>query len=752
MTEGLVPSLGLPAAALIVLGLAAAGFANLGARAGAAVRAGHDLPVGEAVRFEGVVADDPVSLGSTTRFTLRARSVEGASSRVRLVMRVFGPPPKLHLGDRISLQAAVTPLDLGDPFDAGLQRRWVVARGTAISAGIRRHGPSPNPLVRAASVFRERIERAAQRALPGPDGSLVLGLTIGDDRRLPDRVREDFRAAGLSHLTAVSGENVAAVVAATFAVLAAVRMSKRVQVGIAAVTIGLFAVVTRWEPSVLRATVMAALVLGAFVYGRRPDALHGLGLTMLVLLAFDPFLLWRVGFQLSCAATTGILLLGPPVAARLARWPQSLAQGAAVTIAAQVAVLPLLVVSFRQLSLVSVPANLAALPLVPPAMLLGLAGGLVALASPVAAGPLVRLAGIPASALRHLAAWFASVPHATVPVTLAGLVTASLICGIAGMIWMRGRAASASAAASEPGRRARSPGRAPGTRSGLRLRPALVLLVVALAAGVAGRLLFGRAPPPRGMRTTFFDVGQGEAALVQSPGGTNVLIDGGPDPEAVASYLARRGVRRLDLVVFSHDHADHVAGLPSVLRRVPVRAAIAPVAGGRSMRALAPRLAPRESRDGDRIRAGDLVLDVLGPNEALRDAASESGPPAGGGEGSPVNNASLVLRVSWGRGCELFTGDIEEEAQQALIDRHRAAIGCTVLKAPHHGSARLLAAFVQAVDPEWVAVSVGRNTFGHPSLTALAMFDHVGATVLRTDSVGDVVLEMDRAGRVRAVR
>jgi competence protein ComEC len=117
-----------------------------------------------------------------------------------------------------------------------------------------------------------------------------------------------------------------------------------------------------------------------------------------------------------------------------------------------------------------------------------------------------------------------------------------------------------------------------------------------------------------------------------------------------------------------------------------------------------------------------------------------------------VNDASLVLRVTWGRGCQLFTGDIEEAAQRALLERHRREIECTVLKAPHHGSARLLPAFVRAVDPEFVAVSVGRNTYGHPSGTALAMFRYAGASVLRTDRLGDVVLEMDRAGSVRVVR
>jgi competence protein ComEC len=227
-----------------------------------------------------------------------------------------------------------------------------------------------------------------------------------------------------------------------------------------------------------------------------------------------------------------------------------------------------------------------------------------------------------------------------------------------------------------------------------------------------------------------------------------MLVDGGPDPDAVAIRLARRGVRRLDLVVSTHDHADHAGGLPAVLRRMAVRAALAPVPDPRAARNLPPARRPRQALQGDRIVAGQVVVDVLGPPARLLEAAGVPA-PGGEGEGSPLNNASLVLRVAWGRGCMLFTGDIEEEAQQALLEGGPATLDRPVLKAPHHGSARLLPAFVEAVDPEWVTVSSGRNTFGHPSATALALFGRAGAQVLRTDRLGDIVLEMGRDGTVR---
>jgi competence protein ComEC len=275
-----------------------------------------------------------------------------------------------------------------------------------------------------------------------------------------------------------------------------------------------------------------------------------------------------------------------------------------------------------------------------------------------------------------------------------------------------------------------------------------LLAAVAVLAGAAGVLWFRPPPPPPGLRLTVFDVGQGEAALVESPDGFRMLVDGGPDPDAVAVRLARRGIRRLDLVVSTHDHADHAGGLPAVLRRLAVRATIAPLPGPRAGRGLPPGPGPQQALAGDRIVAGQVVVDVVGPPASLLEAAGAPAPGAGG-EGSPVNNASLVLRVAWGRGCVLFTGDIEEEAQQALLDRPGAAVDCPILKAPHHGSARLLPAFVEAVDPEWVTVSSGRNTFGHPSATALALFGRAGASVLRTDRLGDIVLEMDRDGSVR---
>jgi competence protein ComEC len=256
------------------------------------------------------------------------------------------------------------------------------------------------------------------------------------------------------------------------------------------------------------------------------------------------------------------------------------------------------------------------------------------------------------------------------------------------------------------------------------------------------------APP--GLRVTFFDVGQGDAALVESPGGARVLIDGGPDPELIADTLRRRGLGRIDLVVASHLHADHVLGLQAVLERVAVRVAVHPGVVTPMLEPLRRHEPLLPVRSGERMVIGDLTVEFLGPSSDSVTAAVEAASlPGSHGEGPELNDASVVVRVEWRGECALFTGDLEEAGQQELLDVRRDQIECGLLKAPHHGSGRLLKEFVDAVDPEWVVVSVGRNDYGHPTAKALEIFEGAGAEVLRTDRLDDIVAEIDGSGEVK---
>jgi competence protein ComEC len=720
----LLPRLAAGTGVLLLVGVAAIGFSEMGLKQAVLSRAGSALRDGEELVVRGRLVDDPESDPPSTRFTIGSMTVGDRRMTGRLRVRSYGRSPALALGDRVELGGRARRLDRADPFDAILFRGGVVAKLTTDSSRLKVLSHSSNPAVRASNLFRTRMNQAALRVLSRDRAALVMGLVVGDERDIPKQITDDFRAAGLSHITAVSGANLAMVLGALVLVMRALKLSRRATIGCSLGMTALFVVVARAQPSVLRASVMAVLALAAFFFGRKSDPAHALGLAFVALVAFDPMLLWSIGFQLSFAAAAGIVFLSPLIGNHLARLPRWLAEPAGVTLAAQLAVFPLIALHFGRIGLLALPANLIAFPLVAPATVLGLAGGLASLVSMQVGAVFMEVAGVFVSILKVVAHLFGGSPRAEVssPHFAFGEALAAYLAIAALMMVLAGR-----------GRSARWPG---------------VLALVALLA--ANLLPVASARGPAGLRVTFFDVGEGDAALVESASGARILIDGGRDPMLVASNLARRGYQRLDLVAASHLHADHVTGLIEVLRKFQVAVAVHPGINAPLLADLQRSRPLEEAADGEQLQVGDVLLEFLGPDRQMNEVASQAvALPGSATEGSPLNDASIVLKVSWRNQCVLFTGDIEEAGQQELMNDHPDQIACAVLKAPHHGSGKLLKAFVEAVAPSWVAISVGPNDYGHPSPKALGMFVAARAQVLRTDRLGDVVLEIDTGGGIR---
>lgn len=666
----------------------------------------------------GTVAQDPSTARNGMNLALKDIRLHGRLVPGNVAVSVRGRR-KIDFGARVIISGRFSSLDPRDVYDANLLHRGVLLRASTSASAIEILHLSRNPVVRAANSFRARMELASITALGKTDGPLLMGVVMGDDRQVPSGVIEDFRATGLSHLTAVSGANLAMLLAALVTMLRLFRVPRRVEVFASLVAIALFTVLTRAEPSVVRAWLMASLTLIAFLLGRRNEALHALGLSFFVLLVVDPTLIWSIGFQLSFAATLGILVLSKPIVEKASRLPRPIAEALGVGLAAQAAVTPLIAWHFGRVSLVSVPANLAAFALVAPATVLGLGGGVASITSPAMRFALVP-AGAFTAALRAVAHLFASIPFATKDLkwNLSQMLIAYLLIGGAALA-IAGRS-----------------------------RTARVPVALAVTLMVASSVLpaFGQPGPPVGLRVTIIDVGQGESTLIESPGGARVLIDGGPDPSYVSSFLARRGIDRLDLVVASHDHKDHVAGLQKVVTAIRVREFFDPGIPTAFQRRFAAVHEVASPVEGEALTIGDIDIEVLGPRDDFAQVAKDE--QGASGENNGVNDASLVLRVGFGDSCVLFTGDIEEPAQEALLTDHPDRIRCQVLKAPHHGSAHLLESFVKAVEPDLVPVSVGPNDYGMPTRKALDIFQRSGARVARTDVLGDVVFELSPSGTI----
>ena len=586
--------------------------------------------------------------------------------------------------------------------------------------------------------------------LPEPEAGLAAGILIGLRDRVDRSVAAAFTTAGVSHVVAISGWNIA-IVAAAIAALAG-RLGRRRRTVVTVIAIVTYICFAGASPSVLRAGAMAGVVLFARETGRAGRAAAALGWAAALLLLADPRLVADAGFQLSTLATGGLIAWATPLSARLDRWaggraPAWLTESLGVSLAAQAATLPIVLASFGRLALIAPVVNLAIVPLVAPAMAAGivamLGAGAVELGAPEAAGSILAApAWVALRLIVGIVDVAAAVPLASVSLepprgSLVGL--GSIVVGGAVVTWWRRRPRPAvrPATVSErpPERRSSRP---------LRIASGILIVTVTVAAAVIVSRSGGTA------RVSVLDVGQGDAILVEGSRGGRLLVDGGPDPDRLLVELDRRippWDRRIDVLILSHPHEDHVAGLALLLDRYDIGRVFEP-----GMRGPGPGYAawmdrvgdanahPRLSiAAGDSLRVDDIDLRVLWP---IRGQVPDEPPDSGTG----INNVSVVLLGTVGARRFLLAGDVEEEIDPSLLAEGLPTVD--FLKVAHHGSRTATTeAFVSTVRPRVAVASAGAgNPYGHPARSTLDRLSAAGARVYRTDEDGTVSVAFDATG------
>ena len=702
--------IGMPGVAVIALAvswLAAGALAFIAPRIALAAGAIALCLTSIAIHEPGRHLPDPRGPGdviATTTETLGPGQRQFEANVGSVPVLVFSEPP----GDRVPIGSTIELIGTAQPADPGDDRAYLFFANSPpeVLAG-------PPWYLHWADALRERVVEVA-RDLPGDGGDLLGGLAIGDDSAVSDDLDTAMKSSSLSHLTAVSGANCAIVIGLVMLAGAAIGVPRWLRVAASVTVLVGFVVLVTPEPSVLRAAVMATLVLVALARGRPLRGVPVLALATIGLLVLDPWLARSYGFVLSVLATAGLLVLAAPLASALERWlPRWLALVIAVPLAAQVACQPIILLLDASIPTYGVVANVLAAPAAPVATVVGLAACVALAVAPPVGVLLAHLAWLPSAWIAGVAQFFADAPLARLPWPSGWLGVVTLV--VVGALVV----------------------------AAARYRPAgLALLLVAVAyLGLAGgSRITQQLTRPHDWQIAACDVGQGDAMVVRSADRV-ALIDTGPEAAPLMRCLDELGVGSIDLLVLTHFDLDHVGGVAAVTGRVQ-RVIVGP-ADERGNGLLA------DLRDGGALietasrglvgELGELRWRVLWPT--ARPAGIE-----------PGNDASVTMAFdgvgACAAGClsSLFLGDLGEASQDAVM-RAGPVPEVDVVKVSHHGSSDQSERLYHRVSAAVGVVGVGEgNGYGHPTARILGILAASATSVTRTDDDGLVLLAPGGAG------
>jgi len=686
--------------------------------------------VGETVALRATLVDLPAQRDDTLDLAVRVTAVDGVAvdelahlglrldDEVELALDHCGPLTEgaLLALDRVRVEALPPPPE-GGGFDYG---RYLERRGehVVLAAALddlrlagRRGGVQ-------GSVDRLRLaSRAHLRVgLHSPVDDVLQGMVLGDDEGVTEQIVDDFRRSGLLHIMAVSGENVVLLCAMWSFALMLFGVPRLARTLVLLPIVATYVLLTGASPSIVRAGIAGVAGLLAILVSRPADGWLVWLIPGAWLLTVNPNNLFDVSFQLSFAAVAGLLLISRPLTHALRFLPGPLAEQAGVTTAASIATTPVSMLTFGSTSVVAVVANVAGGFVLGPIMFLGMLSLLAGFVASWLSLPLNLVAGLFIGFLLEVARILGRLSFAvyewqgpTLGLLLAGAAVAELVA-------LRVLAAREGS----------------GLRAYVTNAPRRPRLVLVTAGLVAAALVVAPAAPaaPNAPTLRYLSVGEGAAALLQVPDGPTVLVDAGPEP--LGRRLEHLGVRRVDLVILSHGHADHVGGLADVISRLPVGAVLLPAPPTPS-----PALAGI-SRDlaaaGVRVSTCSAPLDLAGDGWRVRVLPTRPPPGESGNQGE--NDAALVVLVEIGAHRLLVPGDAEGDVLAAL-----ELPPCDVVELPHHGSrGGVDGDLLESLRPALAVISVGPNRFGHPTPEMLALLATLGVPCLRTDQAGDVVV------------
>jgi competence protein ComEC len=548
--------------------------------------------------------------------------------------------------------------------------------------------------------------RLGLRSLSGDGnaGALIPGMVLGDTSKQSVEFKNSMRRSGLTHLVAVSGANFALVSAFVLWMMQFLFARMKFRLSATAISLIAFIALVRPSPSVLRAAAMAAVLLVAQGTKKGRDSLPALGFAMAAVVVVDPWQARDAGFALSVLATAGLLLFAPVLIEKLSiHLPGKLAQALAPPIAATVFCSPIIVALSGYLAPMSVIANLLAAPFVAPITIVGFIAALFSPFAPLISTVLIWFIRFPAGAIALIAHWASSFPVLTLQSGKIGfLIVASFTLGS----WLLKKW----------------------------FKHIIVFTLVILIS-----ITWLQRWPGGDWQVANCDIGQGDSMVINLGNHRGIVIDVGPNPVAEDRCLKALGIKEIPLLILSHFHADHVAGLTGAIKnravgQVWVSVNSAPLIESAKAQAALKGVEMIKAVRGMSARVGPLTIRVLWPTLSAR--SFEEMP----GDGSQINNSSIATLITSDAFSLFAGGDLEPPVQEILV---KDVGPVDIYKVCHHGSRYQDLAFMSALHPRISIISVGAgNTYGHPAVQTLQALARLGSEVLRTDIDGAVAVQV----------